>query len=131
MMKVLLVLIACIFCQHGDAKQKPFSPRQLTEFYDDFVCEQKQELASAQLTGGCVVFWVSTEGSDANPGTEQKPFLTLHRARDAVRALPPLAFKDQDVRVYIKEGTYRLQEPLVLTSKDSGRYGRDVVYSAA
>ncbi len=95
------------------------------------MCEEKQVLAEAGVAGGCSAFWVSTDGNDANPGTEQEPFLTLQRARDAVRDLPSLAFKDQDVYIYLKEGTFRLQEPLVLTSQDSGRYGHDVVYSAA
>src|SRR6267154_3483446 len=131
MMKFIWVLTCCILCQNVDAKDKTFSFDRLSEFYDDFICEEKQVLASAHLTGGCVAFWISTDGNDANPGTEQEPFLTLQRARDAVRALPALAFKDQDVYVYIKEGTYRLQKPLVLTSEDSGHYGHDVVYSAA
>lgn len=128
-MKSLLFSIACIFSL--SSFNATFSLDRLQAFYDDLICEGKQLLAAAGLSGGCVAFWVSTDGNDANPGTEQEPFLTLQRARDAVRALPPLAFKDQDVYVYIKEGTYRLQAPLVLNSEDSGHYGHDVVYSAA
>lgn len=75
-------------------------------------------------------FYVATNGSDANPGTEQAPFLTLERARDAVRALPSSEFKNQDVYVFLRGGTYRLKQTFVLTSEDSGRKGQDVVYSA-
>ena len=32
-------------------------------------------------------FYVAVDGDDANPGTIEKPFLTLARARDAVREL--------------------------------------------
>lgn len=130
-MKFVWILTCCLLYQSIDGKQKTFSSERLTEFYDGFICEEKQELASAGLTGGCVAFWVSTEGNDVWPGTEEKPFLTLQRARDAVRALPSNAFKDGDVYVYIEEGVYRLQEPLILTWMDSGRNGHDVVYSAA
>ncbi len=125
------VLAESLFSLGGEANQKTFSLDRLTEFYDDYICEEKQVLASADLTGGCVALWVSTEGNDAWPGTREKPFLTLQRARDAVRALPGNAFKDQDVYVYIEEGTYRLEEPLYLEGIDSGRHGHDVVYSAA
>ncbi len=33
-------------------------------------------------------FCVSPLGSDQNPGTHEKPFLSLERARDAVRNVP-------------------------------------------
>lgn len=60
---------------------------------------------------------VATDGSDANDGSAQAPFATLHRARDAVRALKPLT---EPVTVEIAGGTYYLQEPLLLTPEDSG-----------
>ncbi|MBT3291511.1 MAG: hypothetical protein HN380_29470, partial [Victivallales bacterium] len=37
------------------------------------------------LAGLHAAFYVAPNGSDANPGTEAKPFATLIRARDAVR----------------------------------------------
>ena len=130
-MRFFIALVCCILSLEMHANQNPFSRDRLTEFYDGFLCEEKQVLAAAHLTGGCVTFWVSTNGNDAWPGTEEQPFLTLQRARDAVRDLSDNAFKDQDVYVFIEEGTYRLQEPLILSGMDSGRNGYDVVYSAA
>lgn len=124
---LLLILLSLLY----GLEAKNFSREQFKSFYNTYVCEEKQILAPAHLSGGCVAFWVSTNGDDAWPGTEQQPFLTLQRARDAVRALPLRAFEDQDVYVYIEEGTYVLSEPLVLSGVDSGRKGRDVVYSAA
>ena len=32
-------------------------------------------------------YFVSTEGSDTNPGTQAQPFATLQRARDTIREL--------------------------------------------
>ena len=131
MVKFFLVLANCVFFLSAGLKAGPFSLDWLIQFSDVIICEEKQELAAFGLTGKCVAFWVAPNGNDAWPGTPEQPFLTLQRVRDAVRALPSSAFKDQDVYVYIEEGTYRLQEPLVLTGIDSGRNGRNVVYLAA
>ncbi len=76
-------------------------------------------------------FWVSPSGNDANPGTRQAPFFTIDRARRAVWALPSLAFRNQDVYIYLEDGLYRLQRPIELTQMDSGRECHDVVYCAA
>jgi hypothetical protein len=59
---------------------------------------------------------VAPEGKDSNPGTEALPFLTLGAAQRAVRVL----LKDGRVTVLLHDGTYHLQEPLVLTGEDSG-----------
>jgi Fibronectin type III domain len=72
--------------------------------------------------------YVSTQGDDANPGTRALPVRTLAHARDLVRALLPTA--GGDVTVYLAGGTYRLEAPLVLDARDSGRDGHDVVYTA-
>lgn len=124
----VLALIVCI--SPLSAKNNTFSIDRLTKFYDDFVYEEKQILDSVHLTEQNV-FWVSENGSDDSSGTKQAPFLTLKRARDAVRALSSSAFEDQDVYVFIEEGSYRLSEPLVLDSRDSGQKGHNVVYSGA
>src|SRR6266545_2608645 len=74
-------------------------------------------------------FWVSPHGSDASPGTKAAPFTSLKRAQEAVRQSlrgRPKA----DVRVIMRGGLYRLKKPLRLTSRDSARHGREVVYRA-
>ncbi|MBS0619964.1 MAG: right-handed parallel beta-helix repeat-containing protein [Verrucomicrobia bacterium] len=126
-MRYLLFLIACSFAH---AESDTLSPDRLSAFYEEFVYDENQSLALAGLTAP-FTFWVSPNGNDAYPGTQQSPFLTLERARDAVRALPSSAFKQGDVYIYIEDGTYRLEQPLLLTASDSGRNGHDVVYSAA
>jgi len=74
-------------------------------------------------------FDVSPAGSDANPGTADRPFATLQRARDAVRAAGPSATGDIVVR--LANGTYPLSETLAFDSRDSGRDGHRVIYRAA
>jgi hypothetical protein len=76
-------------------------------------------------------FWVSENGCDSNSGSKHSPFRTLQRARDAVRSLPSRAFQYHDVNIYLRGGTYRLKKTLTLTSKDSGRYGHNVIWRAA
>jgi len=73
-------------------------------------------------------FWVSPLGNDSDPGSESEPFLTLERAKLAVRELP--ATHSQDIHVNLYGGIYRLDSTLTLTSDDSGRNGFDVVYRA-
>ncbi len=75
-------------------------------------------------------FHVSPQGDDAGTGTAEKPFATLARARDAVRALKAGARK-QPVRVLVQGGDYTLTEPLVFTPEDSGTSDAPVVYQAA
>ena len=74
------------------------------------------------------IFVVSPDGSDSQPGTEQKPFATLTRARDAVREYR--ADNDAPVKVLVREGTYYLPEPLVLGPEDSGCEAAPIAYAA-
>lgn len=76
-------------------------------------------------------FWVSKDGSDSNVGSKQKPFCSLQKAQEAVRSLPHSVFHDHDVTIYIRGGTYRLKKRWNFTSKDSGRYGHQVIWRAA
>lgn len=83
-----------------------------------------------QMTALCADFFVSPSGNDNNPGTIEAPFLTLQRAQTAVRALPSSAFQNQDVVIFLRGGTYRMQQPLILLPEDSGREGHNVIYQS-
>lgn len=61
-----------------------------------------------------VAFSVSLEGSDSNPGTQDAPFASLHRAQDAARAI-----KDRAVSILLRGGTHYLGRPLTFTPEDS------------
>jgi len=64
-------------------------------------------------------FHVAVSGKDSNPGTAQKPFATLQRAREAVRG----KIKDgltKDLLVEIGGGTYPVTETLTFGPEDSG-----------
>jgi parallel beta-helix repeat protein len=74
-------------------------------------------------------FFISPHGDDRSPGSQDKPFATLTRARDAVRDVLASGV-DRDIRVHIHGGTYRLNETIVFTLADSARKGRSVTYAA-
>lgn len=69
-------------------------------------------------------YYVATDGNDANPGTLQKPFLTLEAARDAIR-------KDSDkdqTTVWLRGGTYYRAASFELSKEDSGTKNNPVIY---
>jgi hypothetical protein len=73
--------------------------------------------------------YVSTKGSNQNPGTEAAPFQSLEKARDAVRILNKLSKATAKV-IYISGGNYFLENPVVFTSEDSGTENSPVIYKA-
>jgi len=87
-------------------------------------------LAAALLsaTAAKASLWVSAAGSDGNPGTEERPFRTLERAREFVRTLN--ADMSDDITVFIS-GTHRLASPVVFGPGDSASNGFSIVYTAA
>lgn len=73
-------------------------------------------------------FYVSPSGADTNPGTREQPFLTLARAREAVRGVNTAM--TGDVTVFLRGGNYALTEPVTFGMVDSGRNGFKVIYRA-
>ena len=73
-------------------------------------------------------FHVAPDGSDSNPGTAEKPFATLEKARDGIRGrrAEPGVKKAEKFDVVIHGGTYVLAKPFVLEPQDSG-----IVFRAA
>jgi len=73
--------------------------------------------------------FVSPDGNNKNSGTQNSPLRNLEKARDLIR-LKRKEFKGQPVVVYIKEGYYYLNDPVVFTSEDSGNENAPVFYVA-
>ena len=76
-----------------------------------------------------IQYWLAPNGSDQGAGSEDDPFLTLDRARRAVRAHPDRGVNP--IYVNLKTGLYRLEAPLSLDPDDSGGPGAEVTYRAA
>lgn len=73
-------------------------------------------------------FYVSPNGSDENPGSRERPFASLTRARDAVRHAG-IAGRET-VRVILADGMHLLDESFVLEPQDSGSRDAPVIYRA-
>ncbi|MFC4776613.1 right-handed parallel beta-helix repeat-containing protein [Paenibacillus sp. GCM10023252] len=75
-----------------------------------------------------IVYYVSPTGNDANTGTISKPFATLEKAKQELKAnkknIPAPA------TVYIRGGTYSLSKPLVFDETDSGEEHSPITYKA-
>lgn len=75
--------------------------------------------------------YVSTSGSDHNPGTVEKPVATLHAARDLVRHYNSLEdFPKSGYTVWIEGGSYNLKESLILNENDSGSPEANITWRA-
>ncbi len=84
------------------------------------------------MTGYCEAekadFYVAANGSDENPGTIDKPFKTIDKARIAVREIIADGLK-KDVTVLLRGGTYQITEPIVFGQKDSGTLEHSITYA--
>lgn len=88
-------------------------------------------LTCVASSAAAVELHVAPAGSDANPGTRERPLATLAGARDAIRTLKSQGRLAAPVRVVVAGGTYQLTEPIVLSSEDSGTKEEPIVYEAA
>ncbi len=84
-------------------------------------------VCSASLSFGAD-FFVSPSGSDTNAGTKEKPFASLERARNEVRALIKKGLAE-NVTVHVSAGTYFLKKTLTFGPEDSGTDAFSVTYT--
>ncbi|TAD91076.1 MAG: right-handed parallel beta-helix repeat-containing protein [Bacteroidetes bacterium] len=88
----------------------------------------KLYFASSLLLVLCLSFgakamdiYVAKNGNDNNPGTEQKPVSSLEAARDLIRHYKALnGLPKSGITVWIGEGEYEQEKPLVLNENDAG-----------
>jgi parallel beta-helix repeat protein len=80
-----------------------------------------------------VQIYVSPTGDDQADGSKAKPFPTLSKARDAVRARKQTnagVLPKGGIRVLIGSGTFYVEHPFKLEAQDSGTAEAPVVYQA-
>ena len=90
---------------------------------------EREERNEARSTADTAFFVSAKDGDDSNPGTEEKPFRTVHAAQAAIRKLQrPACGSTMDrngvnagamATVHLREGVYFLGETLELTEQDS------------
>jgi len=72
---------------------------------------------------------VAVAGSDSNPGTAARPFASLERAREAVRALKSAGrIPSHGLNVWLHGGDFPRTNALELTAADSGTEGAPIVW---
>lgn len=90
-------------------------------------------LAAALLALGCArglaQIYVSPSGDDGNPGRLDAPVATLERAVAIARA-ERARHPEEDQRIVLRGGVYRLGRPLVLGLADSPAPGRTLTFAA-
>jgi hypothetical protein len=66
--------------------------------------------------------YVSTKGDDKNIGSKEKPMATLHSALRKARELRRLKDPsiESGIQIWIVDGLYKLQEPILIRPEDSG-----------
>ena len=72
-------------------------------------------------------FYVDSEGNDNNDGSLAHPFATVGRAQAAVGTLISQGLSE-DVHVYLRDGTYYLDETLSFDRSDSGTAAYSITY---
>ena len=76
-------------------------------------------------------FYVAPTGSDQNDGSDKGPFLTLERARDAVRELKRAGdLPPGGITVWLRAGNYVRTNALEFTGADSGTAKGPIVWQA-
>jgi len=74
-------------------------------------------------------FYVATDGSDLNPGTEASPLKSLAAARDAIRKLKAVSgLPEGGVHIVLSAGQYPIDESFRLSAEDSGKADCPIVY---
>ena len=67
-----------------------------------------------QIPAVCAAdFWVSTTGSDLNPGTKEQPFASLHKGIETVAGIFEKD-SDENCTLWLISGKYFLEKPIVL-----------------
>jgi hypothetical protein len=78
-----------------------------------------------------ITFYVAPDGADANPGTKDRPFAGLARARDAIRELKTRSgLPAGGVAVLVRGGRYGTSRTFDLAQEDSGTPQAPIVYGA-
>jgi len=75
-------------------------------------------------------YYVAVDGNDANPGTMEKPFATLEKARDIIRKSKARVLGPEGITVYLRGGKYFRSQSFALTEQDSGEPNRPIAYQA-
>jgi len=76
-----------------------------------------------------IEIYISSSGSDSNSGTKVLPLKSLEMAKAIVRSFRKET-PNEKVTIYVEDGFYQLEKPLVFTAEDSGTENNPFVVKA-
>ena len=75
------------------------------------------------------ILYVAPDGNDSNPGTFDKPFKTIEKARDTIRELKTSnALAAGGAVVYLRGGNYPVTKSIKFNEQDSGTKDAPIIY---
>lgn len=77
-----------------------------------------------------VKIYVSPKGNDANPGNQTSPVKSLGKARELIRSARQTK-NETKINIYVEEGVYQLDKPVIFTAEDSGTEKFPVIIKAS
>ena len=105
-------------------------PQTGEDTYQDYARKpiSSKDVELPEIRDDAVKFYVSP-GSNGD-GSEQAPFGTLQQAQQKVRQLIQEGYPDGGIGVYLKAGSYVLDDSFTFTSADSGTEENPVIWQA-
>ena len=86
---------------------------------------------TGSMATSTAALYVATNGSDSNNGSESSPFATVAKAKETIRAMNASnTLPEGGVTVYLRGGTYYMDEGMTFTAEDSGKEGSVITYTA-
>ncbi|MBP3360848.1 MAG: Ig-like domain-containing protein [Clostridia bacterium] len=77
-----------------------------------------------------LVYYVSADGDDENPGSIDAPFKTIDKAKLTIQDYLKNNEQDRDIIVYLRGGEYRLEEQILFTQNDSAENLFNIRYTS-
>ncbi|MDR3922771.1 MAG: S-layer homology domain-containing protein, partial [Clostridia bacterium] len=75
--------------------------------------------------------YVAPNGSDNNDGSESSPFATVQKAKETIKNMNAAnSLPEGGVTVYLRGGTYYIDEGMTFTKEDSGKEGSMITYTS-
>jgi len=104
-------------------KRQSFSLEAIVLFLSVFF------LFSLESQSKTIKIYVAPHGSDTNSGAKDSPLKSLEKAKEVAHSFRKER-PEESITVYIEDGTYRLEKPIVFTSEDSGNEQNPFVVKA-
>lgn len=74
--------------------------------------------------------YISPNGSDSNSGAKNSPLKSLKKAKETARSVRKKT-PNETVTIYVEDGIYQLEKPVVFTSEDSGNERNPFIIKAS